>query len=91
MVYPSSDDPIIHELLPRISWNSSMRFYHNTTKFIEDFQKAGDDEKKDMLGKISSSINFNNQQNNDVNVWLYSQYREFCEKCGIEFVADGKA
>jgi hypothetical protein len=85
MVYPSTDDAIIHELQPRLSWNESLRNYHSTTKFISQFENADDQEKVDMLREVTSNILFNNQQNNNVNTWLYKNHHDFCEKADIDF------
>jgi hypothetical protein len=38
-----------------------------------------------MTAKIAGNLNFTNQQNNDVNAWLYRNYRELCIQEGISF------
>jgi hypothetical protein len=92
VLYPKNDDPLIHELLPRLSWNKSLRKYHNTSTFISQFEKSDDDSRLAVLSELSSSIMFSNQENNDVNVWLYQNYQELCSKVGIGFdvVDNGK-
>ena len=85
MVYPYFDEPVIHELLPRMSWNKTMRMYHDAPAFISEFERADEKARGEMLMSMAASINFSNQQNNDVNVWLYREYREFCESNGINF------
>ncbi len=84
-VYPATDDPVVHELLPRMSWNASIREYHDSLGFMDRFEKATDKQRKDMLVLVKSNIMFSNQQNNNVNLWLYQNHKEFCEKSGIKF------
>jgi len=38
-----------------------------------------------MLRELQSNIMFGNQQNNNVNVWLYQNHRDFCENAGVKF------
>jgi len=85
MVCPATDDPVIHELLPRLSWNTNLRKYHNTLRFIRDFGKLGDDEKKTVVRDLTANISFHNHQNNDVNLWLYKNYRDLCAQAGAHF------
>lgn len=85
MICPASDEPTIHELLPRLSWNKTLRTYHNTEKFMSLYENADDARKKETLKEVTSNMLFNNQQNNDVNVWLYINHRQFCTDLGIEF------
>ena len=85
LVYPTSADPVIHELLPRLSWNRTIRTYHNTGKFIYVFDKADADGKKELVNSVASSILFSNYQNNDVNVWLFNNYRDLCSAAGVNF------
>ncbi len=85
MVCPVNEDPVLHELLPRISWNKSLRSYQNTSDFIRRFNEAGEPEKIKMLNEVVSSISFNNHQNNDVNCWLYNNHRDFCSSYGVKF------
>lgn len=84
-VYPASEDPVIHELLPRLSWNSIVRHYHDTAAFMKDFSEADETARIRMLSEVSSNILLNNQQNNDVNLWLYKNHKTFCEGNGITF------
>lgn len=85
IVYPTTDDPVIHSLLPRVSWNKALRLYHNTPKFIDKFKLADEETMRSMLRSISSNIIFSHQQNNDVNYWLYKNYRQICAQEKIEF------
>jgi hypothetical protein len=85
MIYPAKEDPVVHELMNKLSWNSSLRRYHNTSLFISDFENADDEEKKYMLNEVQSNLLFNNQQNNDVNLWLYSTHHDFCDENKIKF------
>ncbi len=85
VVHPSSPNPVIHVLLPRLSWSPTMRDYHNPRKFIREFMAHDDASREKMLENVTSSILFANQQNNDVNCWLYQNHREFCESAGIKF------
>lgn len=85
MVCPSTDDPTVHELLPRVSWNRVVRTYHNAERFIERFRQTDETGRKDLLSQITSHTILSNQQNNDVNVWLYKNYRQFCTGAGVQF------
>ncbi len=82
---PSTSDPVVHELLPRLSWNQSIRNYHNTKEFTRNFKSGSEKERKAMLEEVVSSLLFGNHQNNDVNLWLYKKYRQFCMNSGIVF------
>ncbi len=84
-VYPATNDPVVHELLPRMSWNASIREYHDTLGFMDRFEKASDKQRKDMLVQVKSNIMFSNQQNKNVNLWLFQNHKEFCERAGIKF------
>jgi len=85
LVCPSSSDPVLHLLLPRLSWNSVLREYHATDAFIKKFQSADDSTKKTLLHDVESSVIFSNQQNNDVNCWLYKTHKDYCEAQGVKF------
>ncbi len=85
MVYPNTEDPVVHELLPRISWNSAVRHYNDTSGFIKSFEDSNDKKRKKMLQEVVSNITFINQQNNDVNSWLYANHKKTCEKAGLTF------
>ena len=85
VVYPTLNDPILHELLPRLSWNEGLRAYHHTRQFIRLYEGAFNEDKEKMIKAITPSIIFNNQQNNDINSWLYLNHKEFCEANGINF------
>lgn len=85
IVYPTTEDPIIHELLPRISWNKAIREYHNTDKFTADFLEGDTEKRQEMLRMATSNVVFSNQQNNDVNVWLYKNHKDFCVHQGVRF------
>ncbi len=83
--YPVSENPVFHLLLPRLSWNRAIRQYNSTRRFISGFEKADEDARKNMIGDVVSGILFANQQNNDVNCWLYQNHRDFCREAGINF------
>jgi len=85
VVCPFTDDPVFHELLPRTSWNKSLRQYNDTTSFIRDFQSSEEQMRARILEKVVSSIFFNFHQNQDTNVWLFNNHREFCEESGVRF------
>ncbi|MBI5066194.1 hypothetical protein HZA97_08215 [Candidatus Woesearchaeota archaeon] len=86
---PSTSDPVVHELLPRLSWNQAIRNYHNTKEFTGNFKRGSEQERKAMLDEVVSSLLFGNQQNNDVNLWLYKKYKQFCTNSGIVFDGEG--
>ncbi len=85
IVYPDTEDPMLYEILNRVSWNKNIREYSDTVNFINKFGKSNDKEKKQILEDILSSLIFKNHQNNDVNTWLYANYQEFCKKNKFEF------
>jgi hypothetical protein len=91
MVCPTTSDPVVHDLLSHLSWNNSLRVYHNTPEFKESFTKADAKARASMLGEIIGGLNFTNQQNNDINVWLYNNYKDFCISKGVEFSLTKKA
>jgi hypothetical protein len=85
MIYPTSQDPVVHEILPRLSWNKALRTYHRTRKFMSKFEEADKEGRRTMLQGITANVFFANQQNNDVNVWLYTNHKQLCLNEGIEF------
>lgn len=85
MLCPSTPHPVVHALLPRLSWSADVRRYHNTDHFMSDFSQADEQDKRDMLGRLGSSIAFQYQQNMDANLWLYEHHQDFCEDAGIVF------
>ena len=85
MVHPAQHDPVLHDLLPRLSWNNNLRSYHDTIAFVTQFEKENDDGKKKQLSQIMSSLLFLNQQNKDVNYWLYTNHKQACLDHGIRF------
>lgn len=85
IVYPATQDAVIHGLLPRLSWNQNIRRYHDTAAFIREFTGADESAKQRMLHQVISGIVFTNQHNNDTNVWLYRTHKDFCEQAGIKF------
>ncbi len=85
MIYPATNDPVVHELLPRLSWNKHVRTYNNTDKFMHVFESSNDVRRAEMLSEAVSNVLFRNWQNNDVNVWLYQNHKDFCVKNGIKF------
>ncbi len=89
MVCPSTRNPVIHELLLKLSWNETIREYHDTEKFIKQFSAATEEEKGKMLKEVAANILFNNQQNNNVNLWLYNNAQQFCKDAGINFEVIG--
>jgi hypothetical protein len=80
-----NEDPVLYELLPRISWNNVIRGYHDTDQFKDDFEDGQEEERASMLGEVVSNLSFNHYQNNDVNLWLYNHHSNFCDNHGIEF------
>ncbi|MBI3334396.1 hypothetical protein HYZ97_02830 [Candidatus Pacearchaeota archaeon] len=76
----------MHELLPKLSWNSVLRTYHQTSKFIPAFTHAGEPERGHLLKEIGTAVLFTHQANNDVNLWLYKHHKDFCESQGISFL-----
>jgi hypothetical protein len=85
LVCPSNENPVVHDLLTHLSWNTSLREYHDTRNFIQSFEKADKKTREKILKRAVYGISFANQQNNDVNFWLYQNYRGFCQSLGIEF------
>ena len=85
VVCPNTIDPVAYEILARLSWVSAIRDYHKTNKFISGFEKANENEKRDIIRNVASSAVFTNQQNNDVNYWLYLNYKDLCESEKVIF------
>ncbi len=85
MVCPASQDPVIHDLLPRLSWNAAVRRYSDTDRFMREFGEAGEERRAEMLKEAMANLSFTNQQNVSVNNWLYRNHQDFCSKSGITF------
>jgi hypothetical protein len=85
MICPRTGDPILQDLLPHLSWNSRFGDYHDSSEFIKKFRVSSEEDRRIILQELSSTLNFSNQQNNDVNFWLYTNYRDFCLKNDLSF------
>ncbi|MBU0666199.1 MAG: hypothetical protein ABIC91_07150 [Nanoarchaeota archaeon] len=85
LLCPQTDDPVIHELLPMLSWNKTLREYQNTNQFIKRFEIVSPEKKTEIIKSIPSSIIFSHQQNNNVNTWLYMNHKQDCENAGVTF------
>ncbi len=85
MICPKIDEPLVHELLPRLSWNRTIRTYHNVRKFIHFFNQGDTSKKKEMLHNLFANMIFQHQQNNTVNTYLYEHYKQFCVDEGVQF------
>lgn len=85
LVCPATTDPVIHELLPRLSWDKNLRNYSNSGKFIALFESADETKRKELLDQIRLKSYFNRYQNNDVNAWLYQRHQQFCLSEGLTF------
>ena len=85
MIFPTTEDILSHELLSRLSWNENIRRYHDTKRFISIFEEDNTPYRIELLNGVVSNFLFNNQQNYDVNNWLYANHKEFCEKNSITF------
>ena len=90
LVCPASDDAVVHDLLPRLSQQPGMRRYHHTPTFIAQFTAADEPQRAAFLQEVAANLLFNNQQNNDVNVWLYQNHRAFSEASGITFAVPAR-
>jgi hypothetical protein len=85
LLYPSTDDPVVHELLPRLSWNATVREYHDSDNFITTFQNADDTQRHGYVTTLLENVRFRNQQNPTVNRWLYAHHQALCEDAGVQF------
>jgi len=85
MVCPSHEDGVLYELLPRLSWNKTIRGYHHTLRFMRKFQEAEIPEQRDLLRRVIANVILDTNQNNDINVWLYQNHKQFCFNEGIYF------
>ncbi len=85
MLYPTTDDPIARQLIPRLSWDPVIREYHDTKGFKDKFLNSKDDLRVELVQDIVQHMRFANHQNNMVNRWLYQEHRELCESSGIIF------
>ena len=90
LVYPSSEDPVIHHLLSRLSWNKSIRDYHHTEAFKLRFTEADQVQRSKLIREVKTNLIFRTQQNEEVNLWLYQYHQPFCQSQGIEFQVRGK-
>lgn len=85
IVYPSTEDPVIHDLFSKLSWNRAIRDYHRTKEFKQKYSEADEAQKAKLLQEVKSNLIFRTQQNEEINLWLYQNHRDFCQEQGIEF------
>ena len=89
IVYPSTEDPVVHDLFSKLSWNGAIRDYHNTNGFKQQYLEADEAEKAKLLQEVKSNLIFSTQQNEEINLWLYQHHRYSCQGQGIEFEVVG--
>jgi hypothetical protein len=85
MISPTVSDAVIDELHPMLSWNSAIRIYHQTNRFKKQFVDEDEEGRKNMIRAVTSNLMLTNYQNNDVNLWIYNNYKALAESTGVKF------
>lgn len=91
MVYPLIQNDILYELLTRMENNDYKSYYMDTEKFISTVSNMENEKVGDFLMKILDSLEFVEENNTMVNLWLRENKKDICDNLGIKFVQFEKA
>lgn len=87
-VYPLIQDQILYEILSRVENDDIKSVYMDTSKFIETVSGMNDEQLIEFLNKILDSLEFRDEYNPVINMWLKENKKDICERLGINFVYD---
>lgn len=86
MTYPLIQNEILYELLTRMENDEYKSCYMNTEKFISTVSNMNDEQFGEFIEKILDSLEFVEENNTIVNMWLIQNKKDICNDLGIKFV-----
>ena len=90
MTYPLIQNEILYELLTRMENNEYKSCYMNTEKFISTVSKMDDEKFREFIEKILESLEFEEENNTMVNMWLDQNKKDICNDLGIKFLRNDR-
>ena len=85
MTYPLIQNDILYELLTRMENNEYKSCYMDTEKFIKEVSNMDDDQLEEFVEKILDSLEFIEENNTMVNMWLMENRKNVCDDLGVYF------
>lgn len=86
MTYPLIQNEILYELLTRMENDEYKSCYMDTEKFVQEVSNMDDKQLGEFVEKILCSLEFGEENNNMVNMWLMENRKNVCNDLGIKFV-----
>lgn len=86
MIYPLVQNGILYELLTRMENDEYKSCYMDTEKFIQEVSNMSDEQLGNFMEKILDSLEFVEENNTMVNMWLMENRKNVCNDLGIKFV-----
>jgi hypothetical protein len=86
MTYPLIQNEILYELLTRMENDEYKSCYMNTEKFLQTVSDMDSEKFRDFIEKILDSLEFVEENNIIVNIWLMENRTNLCRDLGIKFV-----
>ncbi len=88
MTYPLIQNEILYELLTRMENDEYKSCYMDTEKFIKTVSNMNDEQLREFIEKILDSLEFREENNTMVNIWLMENRKNVCDELGIKFELD---
>lgn len=87
LLFPKEKDPLIYEILGKLSKEETlMKYTWDTTGFKEEFMNAEPKQQKETLKQVMSNIIYQHQYNLSINSWLHDNYKPLCDELKVNFV-----
>lgn len=86
MTYPLIQNEILYELLTRMENDEYKSCYMDTEKFVQEASNMDDEQLTRFVEKILNSLEFGEENNTMVNMWLMKNRKNVCNDLGIKFV-----
>lgn len=87
MIYPLIQNEILYDLLTRMENDKFKSYYMNTEKFIQFVSNMNDDQLREFIENILDSLEFIEENNTMVNMWLNENRKNVCNDLGIKFIS----
>lgn len=88
MAYPLIQNEILYELLTRMENDEYKLCYMDTEKFIKTVSNMNDEQLREFIEKILDTLEFREENNTMVNIWLMENRKNVCDDLGVKFKED---
>lgn len=85
MTYPLIQNEILYELLTRMENDEYKSCYMDTEKFMKTVSNMDDGQLRGFIENILYSLEFREENNTMVNMWLMENRKNVCDDLGIKF------